>query len=184
MVGTHSSSRRTRLDKPSKVTVQIFVMCFVAVLTGGCATGPSLTKDVKSFTSDDYVLLKSDSTYHAKGGGIARPEWDVGLRAGVYRPELSNELGTFFRGPESCVFQTGGNPGPFNGGIWIPRDRINYKPQVYWFFVYDKDTAMRAGGIVGSTILAASEGDIKFMATPPSGAFTENVVVTNLPLGK
>lgn len=172
------------MGKPSKVTAPFLVMYFVAVLTTGCAAGPSPTKDVKPFTSDDYVLLKEDSTYHAKGGGLARPEWDVGLRTGTYRPELANELGTFFRGPQGCVFQTGGNPGPFNGGIWIPRDRINYKPQVYWFFVYDKDAALRAGGAVVSTILAASEGDIKFMATPPAGAFTEKVVVTNLPLAK
>jgi hypothetical protein len=63
---------------------------------------------VKPITSDDYVLIQEDATYEAKRGiGV---KWKEGLRAGVYRAELENRYGVFYRGPQDAPFSSWNKP--------------------------------------------------------------------------
>ena len=161
--------------------LRLSLLALLAV-SSGCATDAHLREGLTPAKSDNYVLLKEDATYTVKRGvGYV---WTEGLRAGVYRPELENQHGTFFRGPDACVTQRleKDDMGPFNGGLWIPKDRINKKPRIYYYFGYNKEKAQQMGGLVVSGILAASEGDITFMIDPGPGTFLDNVAVSNLPL--
>ena len=72
--------------------------------------------------------------------------------------------------------------GPFDGGIWVPKDRINNTPRIYYYFGSNKADAQKAGGLVTVGILSAFEGDITFMPPVDKGTFLDAVVVTNLPL--
>ena len=147
-----------------------------------CYGASPLAKDLKPVTSNEYIVLTEDMTYHVKARGLfSSPEWDVGLRAGTYRPEFANRLGTFYRGPDACVYQKPG-PGPFTGGLWVPRDRVNYRVKPYYYQSTSAEDAGKAGGLVGLAIRAASEGKIVFTAEPPAGSLLEGIVIRNLPV--
>ena len=156
--------------------------CLSFALLGGCANTSALTDNVVQTTSDDYVLFKEDASYRIKRGiGV---NWTEGVRAGIYRPELANDLGTYYRGPAGCVVQImEEHPmGPFDGGIWIPKDLINSRPRIYYYFNHNRQTALAGGGVITDAILQGFKGDITFM--PPVGmeTFLDSIVVTNLPL--
>jgi hypothetical protein len=59
--------------------------------------------------------------------------------------------------------------GPFEGGIWVPKDRINMRPLIYYYFGYNEKDAAQTGGIVVSAILASSKGDLTMMHGPRCG---------------
>jgi len=158
----------------------IFLSC--VFFFAACSNLAYLTKNVKPTTSDSYVLLESDTTYVVKRGvGVT---WKEGFQKGVYRPELENEFGTFYRGPAGCViqFMDDKSMGPFDGGIWVPKDRINSKPMIYYYFNYNSQQAMLTGGPVVSAMLLASEGDITFIPPVDQNTFLNDIRVTNLPL--
>jgi len=72
--------------------------------------------------------------------------------------------------------------GPFDGGIWVPKDRINNTPRIYYYFGFKKEDALKAGGVVTVAILATFEGDITFMPPVDKGTFLDAISITNLPL--
>ena len=147
-----------------------------------CSNLAYLIKNVKPAISDSYVLIEKETTYVVKRGiGVT---WKEGLQKGVYRPELENEYGTLYRGPSGCVieFLEKNSMGPFDGGIWIPKDRINRKPMMYYYFNYNVSKAMQAGGPVVSAILESPKGDITFIPSVEEKTFLNNIVVTNVPL--
>ena len=142
----------------------------VVILQTACATTDHLKENVRSFTSDNYVMFEEDVFYiQSRGVGY---KWKEGLRKGIYKPELENEYGTFYRGPEGCVtqFMEEKSMGPFDGGIWIPKDRINYSPMIYYYFNYNKDDAHKVGGAV-ALIVEAYKNDITFMPPVDKGTF-------------
>jgi len=160
-----------------------FSICLVFLLAlSGCSNLDYLKKGVRPVSSDSYVIFEEKSTYTVKRGiGYT---WKEGLEKGVYRPELENDFGTFFRGPPGCVIQflEEKSMGPFDGGIWIPKDRINQKPMIYYYFNYNSAQATQAGGPVVSAILASSKGDITFVPLVEEKTFLNDAVVTNVPL--
>jgi len=152
-----------------------------SIILIGCADTGMLTKDVKPIVSDNYVIWKEDQSYQVKRGiGVL---WTEGLKKGVYKPELENEMGTYYRGPESCVtqFMGEGSMGPFEGGVWIPKDRINRKPRIYYYFNFNQETVNKVSPLVG-LMLAGSVGDITFVPKVEEKTFLDSINVTNLPL--
>lgn len=131
-------------------------------------------------SSENKVVFNEDKTYLQKRGiGVM---WKEGLNKGIYKPELENEVGTFYRGPEGCViqFMEANSMGPFDGGIWIPKDKINYRPRIYYYFNYNVDNAVKAGGAITALLIESSKGDITFMPPVDKGTFLDEIKITNL----
>jgi len=148
----------------------------------GCANTSHLTENLQKSNSDNYVIFKEDVSYIQKRGiGVS---WKEGLLKGIYRPEQENTYGTYYRGPASCVVQVMDkhSMGPFEGGIWIPKDRINNSPRIYYYFNFNRDNAVKGGGLVVAGILSAYVGDITFMPPVDKGTFLDTVTVTNIPI--
>jgi hypothetical protein len=161
--------------------MKYFLIILLAFLLS-CASTQNPSKNTAPFQSDNYVLLQEDSTYIEKRGiGVL---WKEGLRKGLYRPELKNETGIFYKGPPGCVIQLMGEAsmGPFDGGIWIPNDLINDTPRIYYYFNYNKGTAAASGGAIVSAILESGKGEITFMVKPKQKTFLSEITVSNTPL--
>lgn len=159
----------------------ILYLAVFLILTA-CSSLGHLSQGVKPVTSDTYVFLEKESTYTVKRGvGYL---WKEGLQGGIYKPELENEFGTFFRGPPHCVIQflEENSMGPFDGGIWIPKDRVNGRPMIYYYFNYHYGRVAQAGGPLAIAIAELSKGEINIVPAPAEKTFLDDVVVTNLPL--
>lgn len=156
----------------------------VVTLTGCAATFDRHTEKLEKVTSDEYVRFDEDVEYVEQRGAFGGVAWREGLAKGIYRLEARNEKGSFYRGPGACVRQYAHNAvmGPFEGGIWVPRDRINERPMIYYYFNYSTDKAGAAGGALLIAIFEAGKDSLSFMPTSKAGTFLDTVQVTNLPL--
>jgi hypothetical protein len=158
------------------------LIAIVIICMFGCATNTHLVEKLSQVKSENYIVLAEDASYEqSRGVGVM---WREGLLKGIYRPELENEHGTFYRGPPGCVTQHMGPTamGPFEGGVWVPRDRVNFSPRIYYYFNFNREKASTAGGLTLLAVLGASEGNITLMAQMGKGTFLDKVAVTNLPL--
>ncbi|WP_226649019.1 hypothetical protein [Microbulbifer variabilis] len=157
------------------------IIILLALFLSGCANYTHLIKNLEPIESDNSIVLESQLTYEAKYG-LAKVNWKEGLERGIYRPEFENEFGTFYRGPEACVIQYMEklSMGPFEGGIWIPKDKVNNSPRLYYYFNYNKSNAQAAGGLVVSAILAGSKGDLTMMPVITSTEFLDKIKISNL----
>ncbi|WP_431263353.1 hypothetical protein ACQ859_25790 [Roseateles chitinivorans] len=161
------------------------LLCALVVTLTGCAASfDRHTEKLEKVTSDEYVRFDEDVEYVEQRGAFGGVAWREGLAKGIYRLEARNEKGSFYRGPGACVRQYVQNTamGPFEGGIWVPRDRINDRPMIYYYFNYNAGTAGAAGGALLIGILEAGKGSLSFMPTSKPGTFLDKVQVTNLPL--
>ncbi|WP_047533455.1 hypothetical protein [Methylotenera sp. N17] len=159
--------------------LNIFIIAIVQFLIVGCAGNEFMTKNLSTISSENKIIFNEDQTYLQKRGiGVM---WKEGLKRGVYRPELENEAGTFYRGPEGCViqFMEASSMGPFDGGIWIPKDKINNRPRIYYYFNFNHEKAIKAGGAIVALLLAPSVGDITIMPSAENGTFLDEISITN-----
>jgi hypothetical protein len=160
--------------------MKTLVISIVSIFLAGCASNAQLLDDLKPSTSDSSIVLKQAISYEEKRGiGVL---WKEGLERGAYRPELENAAGTFFRGPEGCVtqFMNGKAMGPFDGGIWIPKDKINDRPSIYYYYNYNKAEAAQVGGPVITAIMEFNKGKIELMKPITDRQFLEAIKISNL----
>jgi len=163
-----------------------FLLVVMCALQAGCASTEHLIENLQTVESDNYVIFQEDISYIQKRGAFS-VNWTVWLSKGVYKPELENTYGTYYRGPPGCVSELMGEhpmrpTKVYDGGIWVPRDRINNTPRVYYYSSIDKEAALRVAGFIGAAIAIATEGDIVLLPSEEKGSFLDAVSITNLPL--
>lgn len=156
----------------------ILALC---LLLSGCSNLDYLTKNTQPAQSANYIQFDQDAVYEVKKG-VGVP-WKEGVQKGLYRPELENEYGTFYRGPYECVvqFMGGKSMGPFNGGIWVPKDQVNRKPMIYYYFNYNHDDASKVGGALATTLFEMGKGDLTFIPPVDEDTFLNHIVIKNSP---
>lgn len=109
---------------------------FVGVVLCGCTPIRGDLQDdlVEPKAAARFVLDRDIRYVQERGVGAL---WVEGLRAGTYVAELENGLGTFYRGPGSCVTRVanGERIGAFAGGLWIPKhDWAGSRARLYYYF--------------------------------------------------
>lgn len=160
-------------------TLHIILVLIILCLSG-CASTTHLTTKLSSIQSDEYIFIESNIFYEeSRGVGVL---WKEGLKKGKYRPELTNEHGTFYKGPEGCVeqFMENAPMGVFDGGVWIPKDKVNNAPRIYYYFEYNRSKGQPIGGVISTVILESGKGDITFMPPIKDAKFLEQTKVINI----
>ena len=152
------------------------------VMNSTTAYPTQYTDELVQLESDNYIRLEELTKYSETTGNFGGVFVEYRLNAGIYKPELHNEFGTFYRGPEGCVTQTihKSERGPFDGGIWIPKDKVNHAPRIYIYHVSDTEQAMQAGGLIAAVISESETGKIGLMGEVSDPEFINKLVVTNL----
>lgn len=131
-----------------------------ASLVGGCAMPPPMPGGIDrnlvappSITKG-YILPQEVEYKIKRGVGVL---WTERLKAGEYKPVLSNDKGTFYLGPPMAVTRWLGEKelGPNNGGFWISKDETQ-KPRLWFYFdaTIGDEEAQRLG--YGSAALLAA----------------------------
>lgn len=110
----------------------IAVLLSALVLVTGCSSiNP---KTLSPYKSSEVLVIDSDITYTGRRGLYPFVE---GLRKGIYRAELKDTEGTYFRGPDMCAFTTPGHDRKmreYEGGLWIPNDGDLTRSRIYSYF--------------------------------------------------
>jgi len=158
------------------------LFCVSLVLSSllmGCSNTEHLKKNLVPVATQNQIILTEDAALVLKSP-IGIPT-TFGLNRGIYRPEWQNEFGTFYKGSEGCVMHIqGGVPmGPYDGGVWMPKDKINNQPAIYYYFNYNIQRASDAGRLTAVVILEAFKGDITFVPPSPERTFLSDIRVTN-----
>lgn len=123
------------MTKPSFITTlrKLLITSLGLLVLAGCSTA----RDPKSFapySSSEHLIVKQDFTYSGKRGLYNFKE---GLREGIYKAELKDEAGTFYRGPGKCAFtmpESHSKTFEYQGGLWVPKDGGLAKAQIYSYF--------------------------------------------------
>ena len=153
---------------------RVAVVVFLSLFATSCATtapganaGEFLREGMVPSTSPSRIVLADEVRHSEKRGLFGGVLWTEAVCAGTYTPEFEDAAGTYFRAPRACVENIlGRDPmgGPFNGGIWLPKDR-SQRPRFYYYFGYDSAAAWQAGGLIAASIMEAGKGKVTFM--PP-----------------
>lgn len=93
---------------------------------------PSVTKG--------YILPQEVEYKVKRGVGVL---WTERLKAGEYKPVVSNDKGTFYLGPPMAITRWLGEKElrSNNGGFWISKDETQ-KPRL-WFYILTLPSAMK-----------------------------------------
>jgi hypothetical protein len=111
----------------------LFVPIFLclAILTGCSGINP---KTLSGYSTSKSLVIDSDISYTGKRGLYPFQE---GLRKGVYRAELKDENGVYFRGPGLCAYTTPSHDGKtreYEGGLWVPNNGDLTHSRIYSYF--------------------------------------------------
>ena len=114
-----------------KLAVIVFSCLALAACAGSAIRKPGELTPVEM---DLEIVLEEGFEYEEKRGiGVL---WREGLEAGTYRPMFEDEQGVYYGGPEKCVmqFMEKTSMGPYDGGIWIPKEGVEESPHIFFYF--------------------------------------------------
>lgn len=109
----------------------ISIILSLFIVTGCSSINP---KKLSTYNSSKILVIENDITYTGKRGLFSFQE---GLRKGIYRAELKDENGIYFRGSSFCVFTTPGHDAKtreYEGGLWVPNDGDLTHSRIYSYF--------------------------------------------------
>lgn len=97
------------------------------------------------FATKGYILPQEVEYKVKRGVGVL---WTERLKAGEYKPVVTNDKGTFYLGPPLAVTRWLGEKelGPNNGGFWISKEETQ-KPRLWFYFdaTVSNEEAQRLG---------------------------------------
>ena len=158
---------------------RIFLALICALLASCAAT----ISDMKKPNESRYFVLDKDHV-RSRLFGLRKLPLAEGLRAGTYKLIAESDDGQYFMGPYDCVFMLGGSEiekyqqtgaippiedrtkglgFTYTGtaGVWLPKPGAK-KPLRLFYELHNK-TRGDAAGLVGTTIVSLTEGDLLYI---------------------
>ena len=159
-------------------------LVLVAIVIAGCRGAAPLKSELVPTSSSTGFTLDTDIEYSATRGVGVR--WTEGLKAGQYVAFAEDDKGILYKGPDRCVMRkmNGGDLGPNEGGIWLPKVGRSEKPRLWYYFsttlpddAYSHEKLGLAGGMVVAAIFAANEGNLEYWIPIEDSAFLSKIKV-------
>lgn len=162
---------------------------FLALLLLSSCSSPMIAPHTLKPSSLDKTIILSKSISYSKTVGLIPERATFGVAPGVYRPEMENDAGVFFRGEGRSVWVSGQRTGSFissrSGGIWVPHE-MKASPLIYVYFEISPPTSENL-----NTYLLQHEISQQNLSTPVIASATGNALgmaiidgIINRDLGK